>query len=203
MGITINHKLAQEVGYIKSTLDNAESMAKLCQAQGQAIGLPVSIQRGNRSLAVDIAGCETLMLDFMPLAYWKAKAEPKPRGEGWCYQWASLKKWADEDTTGEHYEKYPEQKLLFAADSCKTQFAGHLAAHRFVAEILRAAASRCRLAKVDDEGGYYHTGRIEDAAEAIGKNGALINAIGKQLAGMGWQAVKGGETKIKGRRRAG
>lgn len=204
MGITINFKLAQEQKYIKSTLDNAENMAKLCQAQGQAIGLPVGINRDNENcLRVDIAGCETLMFDFKPLSHWRAKAEPKPRGEGWCYQWACLEKWQGEDTTSEHYERYPEQKLLFCADFCKTQYAEHLVAHRFVAEILRAVANRCRLAEVNDEGDYYHSGKIEDAGRAIGELGEMINGLGKVLKAQFGEKniITGGETKIKSRKK--
>jgi hypothetical protein len=53
---------------------------------------------------------------------------------------------------------------------------------------------------VYDEAAYYHTQKIEDAAEAIHQNGLLMGALGDKLrATIGGDVtiVSGGETTIK------
>ena len=50
-----------------------------------------------------------------------------------------------------------------------------------------------------DEGGYYHTLNINDAADAIHENAVLINSVTKALTkaiGPRGRLVQGGETKI-------
>ena len=69
-----------------------------------------------------------------------------------------------------------------------------------MAELIRSVASVADYAHVYDEGDYYHTLAIEDAAKAIHANGLQINSIGsmlRNLAGDGVDVVQGGETKIK------
>src|SRR5205085_11197456 len=56
-----------------------------------------------------------------------------------------------------------------------------LAEHRWVAELIRSIATVAHYAHVYDEGAYYHTLEIEDAAEAIHANGLLINSLGAKL----------------------
>jgi hypothetical protein len=100
----------------------------------------------------------------------------------------------------EHLQRWPGQRLLWTCAFCKTQFAASLAEHRFMAELIRSVASVTDYAHVYDEGDYYHTLDIEDAARAIHQNGLLINSLGSQLRatlGDGVTAVQGGETKIK------
>jgi hypothetical protein len=70
-----------------------------------------------------------------------------------------------------------------------------------VAELIRNVASVAEYAHVYDEGDFYHTRDIEDAASAIHQNGMLIDALGGKLSGiMGGgdvKIVRRGETKIK------
>ena len=71
--------------------------------------------------------------------------------------------------------------------------------HRWVAELIRSVASVADFAHVCDEGDYYHTLEIKDAATAIHENGKLINAIGSKLSAVfgSDSLIRGGETKIK------
>src|SRR3990167_983749 len=208
MGICISHRLAQEVKYIKPTIDHAEGVARaIKKEQADKVGISFKIRRpDDLCLMIDIGECETLAFQFKPLSEYKAEAEPKPEGHGWSYTWEILKdfKHFDDDHQGEHYEKWPDQKLVWSSAFCKTQFIGSLVQHKWVADLIRVVASMCVLASVNDEGDYYHNGRIEDAGDAIGECGVLINSIGGQLAGLGYgqdQIIKGGETRVKGRRK--
>ena len=208
MGITISHRFAQQAGYIKSTLDAAEEYARnLQETRAKALKISFSIRRIDETcLLIDIGECETLSLDFKSWTYWEAKARPKPEGEGWSYKLAVLGdfKHLEENHRGEHYEKWPDQKLLWSADFCKTQFASSVVEHKWVADILKIVASRCIFAMVDDEGDYYHTGTLEDATKSIEENGKLIDSIGGMLGNLGYenmQIVKGGETKVKSRKK--
>jgi hypothetical protein len=200
MGITIHHRLAQEVKYIKPTLDYAELVAKSMQKEANILNIPFEIERlGDMKLMINIGGCETLMFNFKPLNEWKEKADKK----GWNYQWGTLEEYKQFDNVGDHYEKWPDQKMVWSSEFCKTQFAGNIAEHKFVAELIRAVAGRCCFAVVSDEGDYYHTGDLEDAADSIQENGMMINSIGGMLQNAGWkdtQIVKGGETKIKSKK---
>jgi hypothetical protein len=96
---------------------------------------------------------------------------------------------------------HPENGVLIPCrfTFCKTQYASSLAEHRWVAELIRSVASVAQYAHVYDEGDYYHTLEIEDAAKAIHENGVLINAIGHKLNAVFGAAnvAHGGETKIK------
>jgi len=196
MGTTINWRLAQEMGYIKNTLDNAEQLAGHFKREAEILKIPFEIRRiNNQKLFIDVGGCETLGFDFKFMTEWEKEA-----GDGFGYENETLKDYKVQDHTGEHYEKYPEQKLVWASGFCKTQFIGNIAEHKWVAELIRAVAGRCKIAEVNDEGDYYHTGNLNDAEVAIESLGKMINGLGKQLQGLGYentQIIKGGETKIK------
>lgn len=196
MGVTIHWKLAQEVGTVKSTLDAAQRVAEAIRDnQAQTLGIGVDVRReSDMRLWVQVDGCETLVLDFKPFEYRTAQ---------WNYHAAVLEdlKWWEQQHTGEHYERWPDQKQIYATGFCKTQFADSVVCHKYVADILKVAASRCTLAIVHDEGDYYHTGALEDATGAIEENGALINQLGGMLGKQGFDVVKGGETKIKSTRK--
>ena len=195
MGVTIHHTLAQARRDTKATLDNTEALARRFEIQAVQIGVPFEIRRlSDTSLLVDIGQCETLAFEFAPM--------PSIEQQRAKYNdsWDSFKEWRQHDHAGEHYERYPEQLYLWCNSFCKTQFAHELLQHRMVAELIRATASRCQIAYVYDEGDYYHTGRIEDASEAISENGKMINGLVAQLEGTGWdtsQCIKGGDTFIK------
>lgn len=197
MGVTINFKLGQEVKYIKTTLDFAELVAENMQKEASILNIPFEIKRqADTCLLINIGGCETLLFDFKPLNYWEKKAEEK----GWNYQWETLKEYKQFDNTSEHYEKWPDQKMVWASDFCKTQFADNIAEHRFVAELIRTVAGRCRFAVVEDEGDYYHSGDLENAASNIQENGAMIDSIGNMLQNTGWKNIeitKGSKIKSK------
>jgi hypothetical protein len=90
--------------------------------------------------------------------------------------------------------------LLWASAFCKTQYAASLAEHRWVAELVRSIAAVAHYAHLYDEGAYYHTLDIEDAAKAIHANGLLINALGvklREMIGDDANIVRGGETQIR------
>ena len=188
MGVTINHKLGQYKPLVKSTLDNAQALAERYQSQAKQIGIPFEIRRlAENTLYIDIGNCETLAFDFKTP---KQLTADKQKSD-YSYQWAVLthngKKELDE---GYRFEEFPKNEKTYSADFCKTQFSKSLAEHRFVAEIIRAVAGRCFYAEVNDEGDYYHTGKIGDAKDAIEENGKLIASIGDMLSDNGWNTIK-------------
>lgn len=189
MGVCINYRLGQEKGYLKKNLDEAERVAHAIKdAQASLLGIGMEINRhDDLTLYVDIDGCETLALAFGAF------------DEIFTSDWSDPHKFAAFDHRGEHYELWPDQKMLWCRGFCKTQYAKNLVAHMWVAEILRACASRCVFADINDEGDYYHTGTLEDAAQAIAGNTAVIATAGGMLAGLGYGVLKGGETIIKPR----
>lgn len=93
-----------------------------------------------------------------------------------------------------------DEKMMFCSAACKTQYGESGIEHGWVAELIRTAASFFRLADVYDEGDYYFTRDLRDAADAIGLNGQVIDSLGKILVGSfgAENVVKGGSTKIKG-----
>lgn len=198
MGITINWRLAQERQYIKATLDDAEAYAKKIKDEAGILGVEVEVRRlSEQKLFVEVGGCETLGLDFKTMEEWEQEA-----GNGWEYENETLKDLRSHDTVGEHYQKYPGQKLVWCSNFCKTQFAGNVVEHKYVADILKMVAVRCRVAVVRDEGDYYHSGRLEDASGAIEEVGGMIGGLVGQLQGLGYEGIKGGETKVKKVKRA-
>lgn len=191
MGVTIHHRLGQKKKYVKSTLDHAQNLAlNIANSQAETVGIKMKIRReSDYCLLVDIGNCETLVFDFK-----SGKQIEEQGAKGWDYEYSTLTDGGKEKLDAEIY---------YASAFCKTQFAEKLVEHRWVADITRAVASRCHYAEVHDEGDYYHSGNIEDAAESIGENGALIDSIGATLGGLGhspMNIVKSGETKIKGRK---
>jgi hypothetical protein len=178
MGVTIHDALGIPSGRVKEALDRTQTLAEeIKREQAAALSVPFAIRRPSApKLLIDIGGCETLAFDFNAYEQYAGLRGP------WSYKQAVLSRVFDRtvlDTEeDEHLKRWPEQRLLWAAAFCKTQYASSLAEHRWVAELIRSLASVCEYAHVYDEGDYYHTLEIEDAAEAIHANGLLINAIG-------------------------
>lgn len=200
MGVTIHYRLGQRKDAVKATLDRAQNVAEQIKIeQASKIGIPFEIQRYNDlQLRVDIGGCETLALYFRSVKEINKEAE-----KGWAYEHAVLtddgKKELDE---GYEIEQYPQNEIVYCAAFCKTQFGSSIVEHKWVADILRVVAAYCVNAEVSDEGDYYHTGILENAAEAIEENGKMIDSLTGALEGE-WgkkNVIKGGSTKIKSRK---
>lgn len=199
MGITISHTVGIRKGRLAATLDRTEAIAKEMQAQAGTLGIKFQIRRESpTALLIDIGNCETLGFCF------KTYEEYEAEESGWNYQTETLRQYFAEKVLNtkdsEHLKTWPEQRLMWSSDFCKTQFAGSLVEHRYVAELVRSVAGVADYAHVSDEGDYYHTLNIDDAAEAITENGALIASVGGMLAGTGWDVIKGGDTTIKNRK---
>lgn len=185
MGVTISHKLGQTKPNIKDTLDQAEALAKVIR---ENTSVEIDIRRESDAvLLLDVEGCETLAFEFK---------SPKEimSAEGWSYEGAVLTKDGKQPLEeGYMITEYPQNEKWYCASFCKTQFAGKSLAHKVVADLIRSVAGRCFYAEVDDEGDYYHTGKLGDAVEAIKENGAMIASIGAQLEGMGYKVKKAGK----------
>ena len=197
MGITLNWRLGQEQKYIKNTLDVAQKYAEKIKGEAVFFKVAVDIERlSDTKLFINMGGCETLGFDFRSLTEWEKEA-----GGSWGYESETLKDFRPFDNgDSEHIKKYPEQKMFWASGFCKTQFANNVVEHKYIADIIKLVAGRCHVAEVSDEADYYHSGVLEDANEAIAELGAMINGLGEQLAGAGWEnskVIKGGETVIK------
>lgn len=191
MGVTIHWKLAQEVGYAEATCDELARVAvAIKKEQADKVGVPMTVRRlGKLKVFVDVGNCETFGIEF--------KTMQAHKDEYGFTHYNPFEKFETFERTGAHYEKWPNQKLLWAVGFCKTQFAKSPLEHKWVADMLKVVAGRCALAQVNDEGDYYHTGRLEDATGAIADLGAMIDGLSKKLAGNGWEVQKGGETSIK------
>jgi hypothetical protein len=187
MGVTIHWKLAQEDRHIKETLDRAEELVK--NFKKEALEIQIDFRRvSDRDLFIYIGNCESLRFNFQPFSYWKDLNEKQK----WNYEYATIQRMKGVfDIT--------DERLLYGASFCKTQYAKSPLEHLYVAEIIRKVASYCLYAFVLDEGDYYNTSRIGDAIHAIEENGKLIAGLTGMLAGsFGLENVKvGGETKIK------
>lgn len=187
MGVTIHYRLGQYKAYVPKMLDEVQKQAEdLRDNLAKKVGVTVEVTRHHPyRLAIDMDGCETLMFGFGSMKHWQEK-------EGWGYE---------KSTLGQTFrpEILADDRLMFASAFCKTQYAEKLVEHKWVADLLRLVAGRCHLAEVSDEGDYYHSGVIEDAAKAIGANGAMIAQLGAMLRGEfgADNVVSGGETKIK------
>lgn len=200
MGVAINHRLGQRKHLVKPTLDRAQRLAEQMQKElAPKVETNIEIRRPDEyTLLIDISGCETLAFEFKGvdriLHEWEI--------DGWTYEWATLTDNGAKDLDeGYNIVEFPQNEIYYASAFCETQYAGSLVAHRWVAELIRVVASRCHYAEVNDEGDYYHTGKIEDAEDAIVENGAMIDGLTAQIASLGFEAVKGGETRIKSRKR--
>jgi len=103
---------------------------------------------------------ECLNLDFQRYADVKEKGK-----KGWHYEAESLKDFKviwDDDFVCSSYTK--------------TEYAGYKI-HTLLAEILRKVASRCALAYVEDETGYYETRNIEKTTENFDDSSKMISKI--------------------------
>jgi len=209
MGVTIHYALGMQRGRVKPTLDRTQALAEQIQCEQAApLSVPFAIRRSSpTTLYLDIGGCETLSFAFNAYEQYGETAAGEALRTGrraWSYQQNSLNRVFDRNVLDtedhEHFKRWPEQRPLWAAAFCKTQFAASLAEHQWVAELIRSVAGVAEYAHVYDEGKHYHTLEIEDAAEAIHANGLLINSISGMLGeaiGPDAQMMKGGETTIK------
>jgi hypothetical protein len=187
MGVTIHYTLGQKEKYIPKMLDRAEHIAReIKREQADKIGIEMQVERRSpHTLAVHIGHCETLLFDFNSIATYEKEAE-----KGYSYEMHEKDLFAlDTD-------------LWYASAFCKTQYGSSVVCHKWVADIIRAVASQCRVARVYDEGDYYHTLALDDATEAIDENGKIIASVGDMLAQSygAENIVKGGDTKIKKRK---
>ena len=185
MGISISHMLCCEAPHLKGILDRAEAQAREYKAQG----LPVEVARRTATcLYINVGECETLAFDFLT----PRQIENRRKKTGWAYVWSVLTDEGKRELDpGYEIKRFPQNRRLYAAAFCKTQFADSAAEHMLVAELLRTVASRCRSAEVSDDGDYYYSGNVFDAAEAIAECGKLINSIGATLADSGFEVITG------------
>lgn len=181
MGITINHRLGQKKVYVKRTLDVVENVAKQIQKnQASVLEIPFEIKRhSDFSLFINIGGCETLAFDFKSVKEINDQAK-----NDFSYEYAVLTDdGAKKLNAGYAIDEYPENEIYYCANFCKTQFSEKLVEHKLVADLLKIVASKCVYAEVNDEGEYYHSGDIEDAADSIESLGKEINKIAGMLGG--------------------
>ncbi len=187
MGVTLHYYLAHDKNFVKPSLDSVQGLAKNIQeGPAKTLDIPVVIDRiSDAHLRIDIGGCESLVFKFGEFKdlpdFIKSKA-------------------GDPDAWFPFNSKFLRDGMFICWGFCKTQYADKLAEHRFVADIISHLAGKCTLAYVSDEGDYYHSGRIEDAALAIGETAKVIDSIGGMLQNAGWSGdhiLKGGDTKIK------
>lgn len=196
MGVTIHYRLGSEEQYVKGIVDRVHEFAKQLKKEAKILKIPFQITRFLPTrLRIDIGGCESLIFDFNPYRHYSEK-------EGWNYQKSTLEDFKFWDTNPDepHYKKYPGQIMYWAAGFCKTQYANNIAEHKFVAELIRVASAYCKISEVSDEGDYYHSGKLEDAAGSIEENGKMISNLFGVLQDKGFspdQIIKGGETTIK------
>ena len=185
MGVTIHYTLGQVTKHVKSSLDRAQALAERQQKQAALAKINYSIRReSDTSLLIDIGHCETVAFTFEPLDK--------------SFLWSdAAKRFEPFDPQVERSKESPDEGMLWLWKSCKTQFAQSLVEHKWVAELVRCVASQCKIAHVFDEGGYYHTGKIEDAGDAISQCGSLIDSFAGALENEGYDVTKGGSTKIK------
>lgn len=191
MGVTIHYRFSQEKKYVKPTLDSAEIVAKYLkeyEAKKEKIAFEIT-RKNNNNLLINIGNCESLVFDFKPVE--KIRKQGK---DGWNYEYSTL---LDKGGIANL-----DADLYYCSAFCKTQFANNIIEHKWIADIIRTVASRCKLTEVYDEGDYYHSGVLKDAIEAISETGRLIDSVAGILGGLGYKkndriVVKKGETKIK------
>jgi len=198
MGVCINYKLGQEKVYIKKNLDDVQSVAEYYKKDAKKLKIKFAIQRASEfELYIDIGDCETLGLRFRSVSDILSDYQDA----GWAYDWAVLTDNGKiELDAGYETEKYPKNEKWYCAGFTKTQFCKNIIEHKWVADLIRTIASKCRFAEINDEGDYYYSGDLNDAFESIKENGALISSVGGMLAGLGYakeNIIKGGETAIK------
>jgi len=193
MGVTIHYAVGMQSGRVKPTLDRAQAVGEeMKREQAIALAVPFSVRRpSENNLLIDIGGCETLAFEFNTFESFRKTGSDGQ--SAWSYEQSVLARTFDTRVL-------TDKGIRWTAAFCKTQFANALAEHRWVAELIRGVASVAEYAHVYDEGDFYHTRNIEDAASTIHQNGMLIDALGGKLSGiMGGDVkiVRGGETKIK------
>lgn len=194
MGITISHKLKLNKIYVKDALDRAEKMAhEIKTEQADKMEIPFQIRRASPySLYVDMGGCETLSFFFRSKQDIIAEKE-----KGWSYEFETLTDGGKKEIdNGYRIEEFPQNEIYFCSSFCKTQYASTILEHYWVAEIIRKVASYCTEAIVNDEGDYYHSGKLDDAKESIASLGKMIDGLGDTFKGLGFEVV-GNKTKIK------
>ncbi len=200
MGITISHRLKLNKIYIKDALDKAQELANtLKKEQAEKMEISFTIRReSDYWLMVDIGGCETLSLNFRSAFQLVVEKE-----KGWSYEWETLTDGGKKELdNGYDIQRYPQNEIYFASGFCKTQYASSVLEHYWVAEILRSVASRCVEAIINDEGDYYHSGKLEDATKSIESLGKMINNLGAVLGAKfgdkdNVEIIAGGRTTIK------
>lgn len=195
MGVTIHYRMGQYKKLVPKMLDDAQAFSEnLLAAQAPALGIEYKVVREHPyRMHVEVGGCEWVCFGFGSMKHW----EEKQQKEGWSYEVRTLN---EERNFSRSVLADPD--LMWASAFCKTQYATSIVEHKWVADIIRFVASRCRYTEVYDEGDYYHTGVLENAAEAIEENGKLIASMTGQLVqNFGAKNVMvGGITKIKGRK---
>lgn len=181
MGVTIHYKLKQTASRVKSTLDYAQNIAlAIANNQANIVGVKMSVERiDDNNLFINIGGCETLAFEF--------KTFPELAD---LYQNDSFFNNVDDGSRDIRW------KELVSVGFCKTQFSEKLVEHKWVADIIRAVAGRCRATEVYDEGDYFHTGNLNDAESNINEVGEMINGIKGILKEEGWN-VEGGSKVTK------
>ena len=194
MGITIHYSMGIEKARVKTVLDRTEAMARQMAIAAKKAAIPFELRRSDEhTLRIDIGRCETLSFEFKTERKWMEKA-------GWSYVMACLPSYFSADALKEnenHLKDWPEQRTYWCAAFCKTQFAESVAEHRMVAELVRSVAQYASYVHVNDEGDYYHTGKIDDAAHAISELGQMMNGLTGIFKATGYTVKTGGETKIR------
>lgn len=206
MGVTISSTIGIERQNTIRALNRTREIAGEMRKQAQALypAMAFEIRRPSiYELLIDIGKCETLGFRFAPYASYARK--PGEWGGNFRQEalqsYFSVKLLEKSPENYEHLKRWPGQEILWSQSFCKTQFANDLVEHRYVAELIRSLAQVADYAHVHDEGDYYHTLEINDAAKAIQSNGAMINSLAQTFTGLGFEGKKGGETVIKPHRK--
>lgn len=173
MGITISHKLATPKIAIKNILDMAERGANyLKEEESTKHNTPIEIHRiSDFQLLINIKDCESLNIHF------KSTKEIK-EVEGFSYEKEIFAPW--ELDAGYEIQKYPQNEIYYCANFCKTQFGANIG-HKWIAEIIRIVAGRCKIAEVKDDTNFYYTNKTEDIEESTEEVSKLINNIKEQI----------------------
>jgi len=195
MGVAISYRFGQKKCAVKNMLDWAEKGARVIEEEyAQKEGISIKIRRiSDFKLLIDIGQCETVGFDFRSVKDILAEAE-----KDWSYAYEALtdggKRELDE---GYKIAEFPQNEIYYSADFTKTQFCGKMLEHKWVADLVRIVAGYCLFVEVNDEGDYYHTGKLGDAQEAIKECGAMISGLTGTLKKLGFDEIKSGKTKIK------
>lgn len=202
MGITIHYKLTANKLALKDTLDRTQKLAETFKSEADKLNIPFSIERPKDSqLYINIEGCETLTFDFYTpreLSQYKGKdaMENGVWNEGaWQYERYMQDEGGLPDE-GYNIDIFPKNEKAYASGFCKTQFATSIFGHLWIAELIRITASYCIESYVNDEGDYYHTGKIEDASQSIEQLGKMIDGMANMFSINGFDILQN-KTNIK------